>query len=252
MGQGTASRGIRAIVLAAGVGNRLRSVTGAPKCLLEVGGRTLLVRYLDALQRSGITEVAIVVGFHKEMVRDAVRDRLSGEVRLVDNPDFAEGSVLSLNRAAAELSGGALLMDGDVYFEEEVLRRLVAAPSADAVAIDTTSKSTGEEMMVGVRGGRIVDMGRSLTGDHDLVGEAVGFFKLGAEASQALRSIVREQVELGRRHLGYEDVLPHLFRRVRCVPVVIDGLRWVEIDFEDDLRRARQLARETDAPPNKA
>ncbi len=234
---------MKAIILAAGVGNRLRTVTDAPKCLIEIDGSTLLERYLGALETLGARDLVIVVGHHQEMVERLVSSSdFQGRLTLIRNPEFTRGSILSLNCASEYLSGDVLLMDGDVYFEIELLRRAVATSESNAVPIDATSSSTGEEMMVAVSAGRIVDMRRDLSGEYDLVGEAVGFYRLGPDGCEELRDIVSRRVAEGDIDIGYEDVLPQLFAAVPFAPLVIDGLEWVEIDFPEDIQRARGLA----------
>ena len=59
------------VILAAGMAKRLRPLTDTkPKCLLEVGGRTLLQRIVDAMHQTGITEFVVVTGYRGNMIRD--------------------------------------------------------------------------------------------------------------------------------------------------------------------------------------
>ncbi len=236
---------MKSIILLAGAGKRLRGTTENPKCLLGIGGMTLLERYLSALGEMNISDVALVVGYKKEMIIKLVKDINSHHnLKFIENPDFQKGSILSLYRASDELEEDTLLMDGDVYFEAEVLARLVNSEKENLIAIDTTSSSSGEEMMVGVKQGRIIDMKRDLTGNYDSVGEAVGFYKFNKQAGGELKQILAEQIKLRKNNLGYEDILPLLFKRVIFEPVIVDGLKWLEIDFEEDVRRAEELTRE--------
>src|SRR5213592_2775618 len=70
---------MKAIILAAGVGKRIGAATGnRPKCLLEFGGRSLLVRYLDALLAVGVKSAVLVVGHRQELIRDAVGESYRG------------------------------------------------------------------------------------------------------------------------------------------------------------------------------
>ena len=233
---------MKAIILIAGVGKRLKDTTSDPKCLLKIGGVTLIERYFRSLENLNIREVVVVVGYKKDRIIETINGLdFPGVVRFIENPDFNRGSILSLHCALAELAGNVLLMDGDVYFEPEVLERLILADKASCVAVDTTSQSSGEEVMVGVSEGRIIDMQRNLTGSYDLRGEAVGFYRLDDQACTVLGEILGEQVAAGNHSSGYEDMLPLLFGRVSFSPVVIDGLRWVEIDFEEDVTRAEEL-----------
>ena len=106
---------MKAIILAAGVGKRLWPVTQhCPKCLIEVGGRSLLVRYLEALAGVGVQQAVIVVGYKQDMIRAVAGDGLSGvDVRYVVSDHYQRGSITSLWRAREELRGDVLIMDAD-------------------------------------------------------------------------------------------------------------------------------------------
>lgn len=233
---------MRAIILIAGVGKRLRNITENPKCLLEINGVTLLERYLKALASLGVLDVAMVVGYKKEKITEFVKGlNFRGDMKFIENPDFTRGSILALYQASSQLDGDVILMDGDVYFEVRILERLVRCSEENSLALDTTSFSSGEEMMIGIRDGRVLDMKRNLTGNYDTVGEAVGFYRFNQQACVELKAILEEQFNLGRHDLGYEDILPSLFQRIHVEPVIIDGLKWVEIDFKEDILRAERL-----------
>ena len=235
---------MKAVILIAGVGKRLKRVTEAPKCLLKINRVALLERYLSALEKVNILNVVLVVGYKKEMIIEFAKGlNFQGSLKFIENPDFTRGSILSLYQARDELNESILLMDGDVYFEIGVLDKLIQANQGNLVAIDSTSSSSGEEMMVGIKNGRILDMKRNLAGDYDMVGEAVGFYKFSKEAGEDLKKILEEQIKLGKHDLGYEDILPILFQSIYFEPVIVDGLKWVEIDFEEDIRRAENLAK---------
>ncbi len=67
---------MKAVILAAGQGTRIRSVHGEhPKCLIEVDDTTILDHQLEALSMAGINEVAIVVGYEKEQIIAHVRSK---------------------------------------------------------------------------------------------------------------------------------------------------------------------------------
>ena len=64
---------MKAIIFAAGVGRRLQAVTqGKPKCLVEIGGRTLLSRHVECLNRLGVSHIVLVVGFAQDAIREAM------------------------------------------------------------------------------------------------------------------------------------------------------------------------------------
>src|SRR5262249_10141361 len=92
------ARVVTAVLLAAGVGKRLLAVSrGRPKCLVEIGGKSLVVRLLEGLRSAGVDDAVIVAGFGEEALRAAVGDG-PGEIRVgwLSNPRYSEGAILSL------------------------------------------------------------------------------------------------------------------------------------------------------------
>lgn len=109
---------MKAILLAAGVARRLAPLTDhTHKCLLPVGGRSLLDRMLDTLAGCGVTETVIVVGHCQDQVRAAAgAGRAAMRIRYVENPEYQKGSILSLWRAR------------DTLLEDSTLVRVLENP----------------------------------------------------------------------------------------------------------------------------
>ena len=97
---------MKAIIFAAGVGKRLQGITqGRPKCLVEIGGRTLLSRHVEYLGRLGVRQVVLVVGFAQDHIRKAMAaDPFAQDIRWVVNEQFTRGSMTSL--WAAQVGNG--------------------------------------------------------------------------------------------------------------------------------------------------
>ena len=117
----------QAVILAAGRGGRLLShTTDRPKCLLEVGGNTLLHHQVSALRGAGVERLVVVTGYLGGLVAEA---SLPAPVVFVENPLYAEtSSMYSLWRARGALGGGGfLVLNSDVLFHPALLHALVAA-----------------------------------------------------------------------------------------------------------------------------
>jgi choline kinase len=232
---------VNAIILAAGVARRLAPLTDKThKALLPVGGRPLLSRMLAALADAGIRETVIVVGHCADQVRATAGTRLGRmAIRYVQNPEYARGSVLSLYAARAHLAEPAVVMDADVLFSRELLRRLLAVPAPSALLIDRGFTDTGEEVKVYTRGERVIALGKKTVPEAwQSVGEGVGFFKCGAAAGPEFVAAMQEVIASGEGLNEYEDALHMLLQRVHVGWVDVTGLPWTEIDFAEDLRRA--------------
>jgi choline kinase len=233
---------MNAIILAAGVARRLAPLTDRThKCLLPVGGRPLLTRMLQALESIGIAETTLVVGHCADQVQRVAGTRLGGmRIGYVENPDYTRGSVLSLYAAREHLTGPTLVMDADVLFPREFLRRLVASPSASAFLVDRGFSDTGEEVKYYTRGDRIIALGKKFVPESwELVGEGVGFFKCGTEHAADLIRFLERVIEETNGANEYEDAFNLLVAHRPVGWVDVTGLPWTEIDFAEDLRRAQ-------------
>jgi choline kinase len=229
-----------AIILAAGVGKRLHATSGGrPKCLIEIGGASLLRRLLESLAACGVAEAVVVTGFGADAVRSAVAAPPPGiAVRTLFNARFEEGAILSLATARELLDRPVLVMDADVLCSTAMLRRLVASPHPSCFLLDAGSENTGEEQMLLVRDGRVRNIVRGGAPGYDLMGESIGFLKLDAGAARVLRELLDRQIAAGRTGIEHEEVYPELLARMEVGFERVDGMPWTEIDFPEDVERA--------------
>jgi choline kinase len=232
---------VNAIVLVAGVARRLAPLTDTThKALLRVGGRPILGRLLDALAAVGVRRTVLVVGHCADQVRALAGERVGRmSVQYVHNPEYTRGSVLSLYAARQHLREPALIMDADVLFPREFLRRLLAAPAPSALLLDRSFADTGEEVKLYTRGERVIALGKKVVPEAwETVGEGVGFFKCGAEAAAHVVPYLEKVIDESRGMSEYEDALHMLVGSHHVGWVDVTGLPWTEIDFAEDLRRA--------------
>lgn len=230
---------MRAILLAAGSGRRLQRP--APKCLVEIGGVTLLTRTLRALADVGVRHAGIVVGYRDDLIAaELQRHPAALPVVCFKNDAFLRGSVRSLWAAREALQGPVLIMDADVLFPVHLIQRLVRSSHANCVLADPRSSFTGEEMMLTRTDDRVWDITRGVLEPASIIGEGVGFYKLDDVATQSLRSLLDEWMANGRDGEEYEEVFRALFKSAVFGYELVGDLPWTEIDFPEDIRKAEQ------------
>jgi choline kinase len=232
---------MRAILLVAGVGRRLGNAE-RPKSMLEFGGKTLIARHLAALEHAKCAHLTVVVGHLQDQIRSEIaRVSPAFPVTVRDNPHYREGSVVSLHTAREDLSSSepTLIMDGDVLYPPTFLSMLRDAPAESSFLVDRRSHETGEEMMVGVRGGRARRIARRVGPDWDLVGESIGFFKCGPRHAEDMRAALEAHVAAGHRNTEYEAVYDKFLDDHEVGVVDVAAAPWTEIDFEEDVLKAR-------------
>lgn len=234
-----------ALILAAGIGRRLDGAQGPrPKALLRFGGRSLLARHVAALRAEGVEDVAVVTGFEADQLRAEVGD--DPQVRLLLNPDYREGSVVSLWTAREVLRAGrpVVLMDADVLYDGRLMARLIGSRHPNCLLLDREIEPGDEPVKLCVAGGQIVDFRKRPTAAHEWHGESVGFFRFAPDAAAELATRCEDYVATGRRAMEYEEPIRDMMQSSppdRFGFEDISGLPWTEIDFPEDVAKASGL-----------
>jgi L-glutamine-phosphate cytidylyltransferase len=242
---------MRGIILAAGKGSRLNGTAGdKPKCLVEVGGLTLIERQVQVLEQAGVDDITVVVG----CAADRVRSHCGRRVTYIENRRYAEtNSLYSLWLARALLYEGFVVLNCDVLFHPVLLTDLLTSRHQDALLIayrEAQHPPFGdEEMKVKVRCGRVVDMAKTMD-PSEADGENLGIVKFSPAGATLLVEILDGLIAAGELRAW----APRAFRdfaQVRPLHVVSTrGLPWIEIDFPEDYQRAtREVLPAIEAPP---
>ena len=224
---------MKGIILAAGRGARLNGGDrDTPKCLVNLGGETLLSRNIRLLREAGIADVAVVVGCAADRVRC-----LHPDVTFVENTKFAQtNSLYSLWLAQTHLTEGFVVMNCDVLVHPQLLTDLLTAAHEDALLLAYREAGTDygdEEMKVRVRRGCVVEMSKAMDPD-EADGENLGIVKFGSSGAQLLIHKMDDLVAAGAL-TAWVPMAFSAFAAERPLHVIgTRGLPWTEIDFPDD------------------
>ncbi len=232
------------VLLAAGMATRLRPVTDAcPKCLLPVGGRSILDRALDVLTGAGLREFVIVTGYRAEMIRAAVAKRSDPlRVSWVHNDRYAEtNNAFSLLLTEEAVPGPFLLLDSDILFSAGLVQALLGCRDLPCLALDRHLCGSEEIKVVLDADGYVVDLGKSVD-PSGAAGESVGVEIFSAAARNELFRTLRQRI-LAKKSVNefYEASFKEMIDRgVRFRAVDTTRFPAMEIDSVEDLDRARK------------
>lgn len=237
------TRPSRAVIVAAGRSTRLYPLTReTPKCLLDVGGRSMLARSLELLRSHGITDVALVVGFEHEKVRAALAE---DAVTCLYNPFFAGTNNLgSLWFAKPWVGDDAFVyLHADVVYAPDLLQAVLDDPPAGGATLLVDEGSVDAEAMK-VRTDaheRLIESSKDVPLD-EAAGEWIGVAAFSRELVPPLFETIEEVLSEGLLQAYDTEAFTRLASRGHPFEVrPTSGARWVEIDFPEDLERARSL-----------
>ena len=234
---------MKAVILAAGQGTRIRSVHGEhPKCLIEVDNATILDHQLDALSKCGITDVTIVVGYEKEQIINHVRGRKRGvqRVHFVENPAFAiTNNIYSLWLALDWVRGDSfIVLNADVIFDADVLGRAVQANAPISMIVDASWRD--ETMKVIIHGDRVIQMSKQIPREQ-FNGTYIGITIFSKDIQSRFFGKMTSAISAGRVNEFFNVAVQELVDEgVHVGYTSTGGLAWAEIDDPNDLSFAQQ------------
>ena len=246
---------MKAIIVAAGSSTRLKPFTDKkPKCLLDVGGQTIMERALMALRENGVENIVVVRGYHSHLINYP-------DIAYYQNPNYKQNNILrSFFYAEDEMNDDFIFSYSDILYTREIVRRLIGSDADIALIVDTNwseryqdrdKHPITEAELVKIENGRVTKIGKDVVGPSEAHGEFIGlakFSKIGAGVMiEAYHRVAKESPDTHFQHaasLGkayMTDMIQELIDNGSLVESVdIDG-GWMEIDTPQDLERARQL-----------
>ena len=235
---------MRAIILAAGVGSRLRPLTDTtPKCLLEIGDDTILGHTLKSVKRAGITEIVLVTGYLGKQIRAFVTAHHPDlDVTFVHNSIYrSTNNIYSLWLTRDHVLGkDVLLLDSDILFDWRIITLLAASGRGSCLAVRHDHALGAEEIKVRVgAGGLITAIGKDVL-LKEATGESIGIEHFDSAFVQRLFGILDRMIcSENRVNIFYEAAFQEAIDRgAKLRPVDVGTHRCMEIDTVEDLNRA--------------
>ena len=236
---------MKAIILAAGQGTRIRAVHGArPKCLIRFDrtGRTILDQQIDALFSAGVSDIGIVVGYEKEqIIRHVTRNHGAHfhRIRFIENPEFAEtNNIYSLWTARSWLQGSSfIILNADVVFDERILPPAISSEALITMIVDPAWRD--ETMKVIIAGNRVLRMSKEIP-QRDFSATYIGITLVDAAVQALLFDRIEALIRRGQCHVFFNVAVQELSDGgLHVAYSETDGLPWAEIDDPGDLAYAK-------------
>ena len=235
---------MKAVILAAGQGTRIRSVCGErPKCLIAAGDQTILDHQLEALSMAGVNEVAIVVGYEKDQIISHVSARAlssSQTLHFIDNHPFATtNNICSLWLALDWLRGDSfVVLNADVIFDPRILCMAVRHYAPISMIVDPLWRD--ETMKVIIEGERVIEMSKKISRE-EFSGTYIGITVFSRAIQDKFSRKMSKLISAGRLNEFFNVAVQELANEgVHVGFTSIEGLVWAEIDDPVDLTFAQR------------
>jgi choline kinase len=237
---------MKAVILAAGIASRLRPLTDhTPKCLLMVGGKSILELTLDNIIANNIKEVIIVTGYLEEQIKQFVSSNYPElNAKYIYNEVYSStNNIYSLWLTREELAGNEmLLMDSDIIFDSQIIGRLLSSGYENCLAMKKHNVQQEEIKVKLDKQGRIVEIGKEVK-LQDAIGESIGIEKFSVASLEKLFDIIHRKITVNKQvNQFYEAAFQELVDTAADMYVVdTTDLMCMEIDTADDFKAAADL-----------
>jgi len=214
--------------------------------MLPVSGKTILEWQIYALFEVKIDNVFIITGFNSGLVEESIRGRFNdyqSRLNLVFNPFY----LVSDNLASCWLAQHAMekdfiLLNGDTLFEPSLLEHVLQSPTAPVtLAVDQKDQYDGDDMKVELENDRVKSVGKVLT-KNQTHAESIGLLYFRENGPELFKRQLNEQIKQDNGlKLWFLSVVDSLAKQSLVRACSINGHRWCEIDFINDLEIAETV-----------
>ena len=243
---------MKAIILAAGEGKRLRPLTNdIPKCLVNLFGKSLLERQIEILRKKNIENIIVISGYQKEKIKIK-------NIKEYHNKDYESTNMLETLFCAEKGFDESLIISyGDIIFEENILESLIESKEEFSVIVDLEWKkywmirmedpTKDVESLKMNSKGFITDIGLPVKDVSEIQGQYIGLMKFQNEALEIIREFYKKCKEEAEK-TGVNPLNPNIPFKKSYITDFIRGListgnsikaievknGWLEVDtFQD-------------------
>lgn len=243
---------MKALILAAGYGRRMRPLTDSRhKTLLEVGGVPILARIVDSLHANGVHDIVIVTGYRADELRAFLSDRYPGHTfQFVNNARYQEtNNIVSLAMAfdALDIQDDLLLIESDLVYESKVIERAMSSPHSNVALVDHfqsgmdgTVVEVSDEIITQIIPPHLQGPDFNFSDKF----KTLNIYKFDKDfCNGAFKKLLTYYARTIDSNCYYELVLGILvnLQRQTIHAEVVSGLEWTEVDDPNDLWRAEYL-----------
>lgn len=225
---------MKVLLMAAGKGTRIsRYIEGKPKCTIDIGNTTLIEYTIQELLKYPVDEMGMVLGYHSEEIKK-VLDKY--DIKYYYNYFYdVTNSIASAWFAKEFIDDDIILMNADVYLEEELIRKVFEEKKSPVLFSDSSRKEEADYKFY-YEDGQLIKYGKELTGE-DISGEYVGVAKINKEFLPLFLNRLQELIETEHHDMWWEDVLYSYVGQEKIYINDINGMFWDEVDYIDEYER---------------
>lgn len=231
---------MKAIILASGIGKRLRPLTNdIPKPLIKINDKTILGYQLDILEKCNIKNVILTTGHFEEKIKRYVVEKYKDfNFSFVLNPQYdTTNYIYSLWLTKDLIDDDIILFHGDLIFTEKLLKKLIKI-DGNTVSINKEIEIPEKDFKAVIKNDRIVKIGVDFFGDGAFF--CLPLYKFTKKDFLIWMHEMEKEIKEGNLNIYAENAFNNISDKIHLKPLYFDDESCMEIDTIDDLNIAKK------------
>jgi len=226
-----------ALILAAGRGTRMGEID-KPKCLLDLGGISIIKYQIECLKNMGIKKIFIVTGYNSEQIHSHLND----DFNFLHNVDFATtNNLYSVWTARNSLDDDFVCIYGDLLFDKKILDNCIQDMNDVCLAIEKNVR--GETMKVKIKNNTIVELNKNIL-ENDADGNFIGMAKFKKSVIPLFFNKISKLVKNNNFDSYYTASIELMIKDNKKINYIeTNNLPWMDIDEQNEFEVAKKLFR---------
>lgn len=236
---------MKAVILAAGVGSRLRPLTNnVPKCMVEVNGVKIIEKQIKSLLNNGIKEIIVVTGYQHEILNRYLNENFPF-IKIIENKEYLKTNnmySMFLTKSFVK-EENFIFMNADVFFEETIIKELLEDERKNLIVCDNGNYLEESMKIILDKNDNILKINKQIS-EKESYGTTIDVYKLSSSATKKFFNIISDFIfQKKELNLWTEVAIQELLKQEKFNSKDIN-FKWVEIDNLEDLEQAKKLFKE--------
>jgi len=227
----------KALILAAGLGNRLdKLTTNLPKALVKVADKLLIDHTLSFVSHPAITKIGVVGGYCFEQLKAHLT---SPSIKIFENPNYKDGNIRTLLSALNFFDDDTLILNVDHIYPKRLMEHIINNAKGICAMCDFDRHLATDDMKVKLNSAKkLTKISKQLT---DFDGGYIGMTFVSKDMCEIYKRGAQEAFELYGKDSCVEFILGHLASNDVAINICdTSGFRWLEIDTPEELKDAEE------------
>lgn len=239
----------KAIILLAGFEKNLSPYTDEMhQCLFNLGKSTILEDLLTKLSKCDVKDVMLVVGHKSELIKEKVGKNFKNlNIYYVENKQYLSSKTgMSLSLTKNFVTDDTLLIDGDMIFEEELIKDLINSSNSNMIAVDFSENETSKTIINSkILNSKVVEIGPNV--EKTNTSNFARFLGIGKFTKDFMAEVFKyfDKNNLKLNELIYEDAINCLIKNNAVYAFNTRKYNWFEVDNIEVFKKAKKIYGDT-------